>query len=422
MKHLRSKLFTVIIVVMIAAQALAACAPATTPTKEPTQPHEPDPTATSTPAPEPTATESAAKIDPVAFRQAMRDLWEDHTAWTRLYIVSAAADLPQAGMVAERLLQNQTDIGNAVAGFYGEEAGAALTELLRGHILTAADLIAAAKAGDQDAVAAASDAWYANADEISAFLAGANPAWPEDALQHMMDMHLDQTLEEATAELTGDYATSIAKYDEIITHIQEMADTLSAGIITQFPDMFGEPSLPKDQEALYTAMRDLWVDHTYWTREYIVSAAADLPQAGMVAERLLQNQTDIGNAVAGFYGDEAGAALTELLRGHILTAADIITAAKAGDQDAVNAANEAWYANADEISAFLAGANPAWPEDALQHMMDMHLDQTLTEATSQLTGDYPASIASYDEIVTHIQQMADTLSAGIITQFPDKFK
>lgn len=423
MKPVRSKLFKWIAFAMLAAQLLAACAPATqAPTQEPALTNESEPTATSMPAPSPTAAESADKIDPVAFKQTMRDLWEDHTAWTRLYIVSAAADLPQTPMVAERLLQNQADIGDAVAVFYGKEAGAKLTELLRGHILTAADLVTAAKAGDQNAVAAASEAWYANADEISVFLASANPAWPEDALKHMMDMHLDQTLVEATAQLTGDYPTSIAKYDEIVTHIQQMADTLSAGIITQFPDRFSEPSLPDNQAALYDAMRDLWVDHAYWTREYIISAAADLPDTSMVAERLLQNQADIGNAVAGFYGEEAGAKLTELLRGHILTAAELVTAAKAGDQDAVAKASEAWYANAKEISTFLAGANPAWPEDALQHMMDMHLEQTLGEATAQLTGDYPASIASYDEIVTHIQAMADTLSAGIITQFPDKFK
>jgi hypothetical protein len=169
----------------------------------------------------------------------MRDLWVDHVAWTRLFIVSAVADLPDTEATVGRLLQNQADIGDAVAGFYGEEAGAALTALLRDHILIAADLVTAAKTGDQDAVAEANTAWYANADDISAFLAGANPAWPEDTLREMMYGHLDQTLAEATAQLTGDYAASVAEYDHIVTHILEMADTLSAGIITQFPDQFG---------------------------------------------------------------------------------------------------------------------------------------------------------------------------------------
>ena len=59
--------------------------------------------------------------------------------------------------------------------------------------------------------------------------------------------------------------------------------------------------------------------------------------------------------------------------------------------------------------------------DTLKAMMRGHLDQTLAEATAQLTGGYAASVAEYDHIVTHILEMADTLTEGIITQFPDQF-
>ena len=40
------------------------------------------------------------------FRAAMRKLWEDHITWTRLFIVSAAADLPDKDATTQRLLQN----------------------------------------------------------------------------------------------------------------------------------------------------------------------------------------------------------------------------------------------------------------------------------------------------------------------------
>jgi hypothetical protein len=177
-------------------------------------------------------------VDPVTVRHGMRALWEDHVAWTRLFIVSAVAGLPDLDATAERLLQNQSDIGDAVAAYYGEEAGTALTDLLRDHILIAGDLVTAAKAADQAKVTEASTAWYANADEIAAFLAAANPAWPEATLKDMMRGHLDQTLAEATAQLNGDYTQSVAEYDHIVTHILEMADTLTEGIVTQFPDTF----------------------------------------------------------------------------------------------------------------------------------------------------------------------------------------
>ena len=174
-----------------------------------------------------------------AFHDAMRRLWEDHIVWTRLYIVSAAAGLPDADQAAQRLLRNQDDIGDAIKPFYGDAAGTQLTALLRGHILTAATLVGAAKSGDTTAVNAASTAWYANADSIATFLSAANPRnWPVAALQSAMRMHLDLTLKETSARLHGDWAADIAAYDEVHQHILQMADVLSDGIIKQFPTRF----------------------------------------------------------------------------------------------------------------------------------------------------------------------------------------
>jgi hypothetical protein len=183
-----------------------------------------------------------ANANRTAFHDTMRKLWEDHIVWTRQFIVSAATEaenLPDTGPTVDRLLANQTDIGKAIKPFYGDAAGDQLTALLRAHILTAADIIAAAKAGDSDGVATASAAWYANADEIATFLSEANPRnWPLDEMKAHMKSHLDLTLEEAVARLQGRYADDIAAYDKVHADILEMADMLSAGIIAQFPNAF----------------------------------------------------------------------------------------------------------------------------------------------------------------------------------------
>jgi hypothetical protein len=169
-------------------------------------------------------------------------------------------------------------------------------------------------------------------------------------------------------------------------------------------------------------MRKLWEDHVTWTRLYIVSAAADLPDKDATTQRLLQNQVDIGNAVKGFYGDAAGTQLTTLLKDHILEAAAVLTAAKAGDNAGVQAASDKWYANANDIAAFLSSANSKfWPLDTLKMAMKMHLDQTLTEAVDHLKGSYTADTADYDKVHEHILAMADVLSGGIASQFPDRF-
>ncbi|MGH9265036.1 MAG: hypothetical protein ACRD1D_10135, partial [Acidimicrobiales bacterium] len=171
------------------------------------------------------------------------------------------------------------------------------------------------------------------------------------------------------------------------------------------------------QEALRTDMRKLWEDHVTWTRMFIVSAEAGSPDTDATAQRLLQNQTDIGNAIKQFYGDAAGAQLTILLREHILVAADLIGAAMAGDDAKVTTIHDAWYANADEISGFLAQANPEhWPLDMMRPMMREHLDHTLSEAVNHLKGDYAADIADYDRIHVQILAMADMLTDGIVAQ------
>ncbi|HKF17631.1 MAG TPA: hypothetical protein VKF14_10635, partial [Candidatus Dormibacteraeota bacterium] len=84
-----------------------------------------------------------ALLNRVTFNQQMRKLWEDHITWTRLFIVSAAAGLPDQSPTANRLFQNQVDIGNAVKPFYGDAAGNQLAALLHDHIALAAQIIAA---------------------------------------------------------------------------------------------------------------------------------------------------------------------------------------------------------------------------------------------------------------------------------------
>lgn len=170
-------------------------------------------------------------------------------------------------------------------------------------------------------------------------------------------------------------------------------------------------------------MDKLWDDHVTWTRLYIVSAAANLPDKDATAQRLLQNQTELGNAIKPVYGEAAGEKLTGLLKDHIMIATEIIDAARAEDAAKKDEAANRWNANADEIATFLSVANPKnWPLADMKQMMHDHLDLTTTEVVARLQGDWPGDIAAYEKVQTQILKMADMLSNGIIKQFPDKFK
>jgi prophage DNA circulation protein len=154
-----------------------------------------------------------------------------------------------------------------------------------------------------------------------------------------------------------------------------------------------------------------------------VSFAGGLPDLQATEARLLANQVDIGNAIKPYYGRTAGNRLTALLKDHILGAVALLQAAKSGDQTAIGKASAAWHANANRIADFLHDANPhAWSRTTMRAMMKTHLDQTLAEAQHRLGGDFAADIRDYDAVHRHILEMADTLSEGIMRQFPKRFR
>ena len=351
-----------------------------------------------------------------------RVLWTDHAVWTRLYIIESLDNSSAADAAATRLLKNQEDIGNAIKPYYGDAAGTKLTELLKEHILIAVAIINDVKAKNTTAQAADEAKWTQNADEIAAFLSSANPNWRTQDVKDLMHMHLSTTKTELVARYSKDYPADVKAWDAVYTHILTMSDAISGGIIKQYPEKFAGPKVYSQKEVdLQKGMRQLWTDHAVWTRLYILESMGNSPAADVAAVRLLKNQEDIGNAIKPLYGDAAGTKLTGLLKEHIIIAVAIINDVKAGNATAQAADEAKWTQNADEISTFLASANPNWPLPAVKDLMHMHLSTTKNELVARATKNYPADVQAWDAVYTHILTMSDALSGGIVKQFPTAF-
>lgn len=172
------------------------------------------------------------------------------------------------------------------------------------------------------------------------------------------------------------------------------------------------------------ALRKLWSDHVFWTREYIIAATSAVPasDADAAAARLLRNQDDIGNAIVPYYGEDAGKKLTDLLKQHIMIAVDLVADAKGGDDPKFAKDDAAWTENAAEIARFLAGANPNWPEKDVMDLLALHLQLTKGEVVARLKKDWNAAVKAFDDIFTEIMVLADALYDGLVAQFPDKFR
>lgn len=180
--------------------------------------------------------------------------------------------------------------------------------------------------------------------------------------------------------------------------------------------------ITKSAEDLKLEMRMLWEEHIIWTRMFIMSVADNTTDKAVVTERLLKNYDDMADAMKPYYGNDSGNKFGDLIEEHLLTAAALVEAAKAGNSTAAADAEKKWYENADEIAAFENSINPNWDKAAQMAMWHDHLKLTKAEAVARLTKDYVADIKTFDQIEAQADMMADSWADGITNQFPDKFK
>lgn len=360
-----------------------------------------------------------------SLQHALHRLWSDHVVWTRNYVVSAISNSPDVSAAATRLMRNQEDIGRAIVPIYGEEAGTALTALLNQHILIAVDLVAAARTGDKERFAEEDSRWDANAADIAEFLAGANPNWPQKDVHDLIAQHLQLTRDEVVARLSKDWAKDVAAFDDIMTEILTLADTLSDGIVRQFPEKFGghaNGKLAGPAWSLRRAMDRLWIDHVNWTRNFVIAGLVGAADAETAASRLLRNQEDIGNAIVPFYGEQAGAGLALHLKQHILIAAEMVEMAHNNQfGDRFEELERGWSQNASHIAGFLNGLNPNWPVKDVEDLLEQHLSLTLGEVKARFEQDWEADVAAFDDILTEILTLSAALCDGLVAQFPERF-
>lgn len=180
---------------------------------------------------------------------------------------------------------------------------------------------------------------------------------------------------------------------------------------------------PTNRVAFQNAVRDLFADHMQWTYCTVDTFFHNPDALKPTLDRLLRNQKEIGAAIVPFYGKKAGDQAAKLFTEHIMLAVPVLTAAKAGDDAALQKALGNWYANAEDIAVFLSSANPKkWPLSATKPMLKEHISTTVLYAVDLLKGDYTGAIQHYDAAYHHMMMMADVLASGIIAQFPHKFK
>ncbi|MBP9111423.1 MAG: hypothetical protein KBF88_01385 [Polyangiaceae bacterium] len=165
----------------------------------------------------------------------MRVLWGARVSVTRLYIVSALADLPDTGYVAARLTKNHVDLGASIKPYYGEAIGDELARVLNDYAEGTTAYMLSARGKDEAEMTRAYKAWCSHAEEVAAYFAAINPNLKEAEWRIEMQKHLELTRSQITSRLAADWTGDLAFHELSIKQALRMSDLLSEGIAKQFP-------------------------------------------------------------------------------------------------------------------------------------------------------------------------------------------
>ncbi|WP_374443237.1 hypothetical protein [Pseudomonas panipatensis] len=170
------------------------------------------------------------------------------------------------------------------------------------------------------------------------------------------------------------------------------------------------------------ALRDLWLEHIFWIRNYAqANQAGDSRQAAVASEQVVSNATTIANSLAPLYGQPAADQLLKLLAGHWGAVKHYSDASVAKSAAGRKAAISELTSNAAALAKFLAAANPYLPENDLLAMLGTHGAQHIAQIDQLAAHDYAAEAKTWQAMRAHILMLADTLGAALVKQFPDKF-
>lgn len=182
------------------------------------------------------------------------------------------------------------------------------------------------------------------------------------------------------------------------------------------------PSAATSAQELQLALRDLWAEHIFWVRSYVLASHYNDARGAEAADaEVVGNARAIADAIAPLYGEAAADQLFGLLAGHYGAITAYMKAHYSDDEAAQRSATTDLTSNAEAIAAFLSGANPHLPKDAVFSLLAAHGGHHIQQIGSIHAQDFAAEAEVWDAMRTHMNTIADALADAIVKQFPEKF-
>jgi hypothetical protein len=182
------------------------------------------------------------------------------------------------------------------------------------------------------------------------------------------------------------------------------------------------PSADTPSADLRSALDQLLGEH--------VQLAADATNAALngrdgefkaAAAALDANSVDIAKAIGSIYGKDAGDAFLGLWRSHITMVVDYTVGMASKDKPKQDKAVGDLIQYSQDLGAFLNGANPKLPKDAVADLVKHHAVTLKAVIDAQAAGDQAKAYTALRTAYSHMAMIAEALADGIVKQFPKKF-
>lgn len=147
----------------------------------------------------------------------------------------------------------------------------------------------------------------------------------------------------------------------------------------------------------------------------IISALAAIVMVGSNSQAHTPPETGVSKTVA------TQMAMRDLWVDHIFWVRSVAVAAADKNKKAQSEADKQVVANAQEIAAFLSGANPHLPKETLVSLLAGHGGHHITQINQLQKHDFSGEAETWGAMKQHMYMIADALVGGIAKQFPDKF-
>ena len=170
------------------------------------------------------------------------------------------------------------------------------------------------------------------------------------------------------------------------------------------------------------ALRDLWIGHIFWVRAVSIATIEKRDAAAIIAEQqAVTNARSIAATVEPFYGAAAKDTFFKLLAGHYGAVKAYLVATVANDAAKQGTATQSLTSNAAEIATFLNKANPYLPKDAVNNLLLAHGGHHIQQIQQLKDHKYDAEAHTWEEMKSHVYQIADATADALAKQFADKF-